>query len=112
MTDVKPSAFILDPNDEFESVVMDLVVLNRKKRADYTRDGDILENFQRNVDVMRLPGFTVIEDILSMVTRKIGRITSLRGRKVSNESIRDSWEDLAVYSILGVVQVRREERDA
>lgn len=77
-----------------------MVETNRRKRADYAKEGNIFLNFDENARVMRLGGYTALEDCLSMVCRKIGRITNLRDREPQNESVHDSFLDLAVYAVL------------
>jgi len=91
---------VLDANDEFDSLLIPLVMLQRKKRADYASDEDIYGNFRANAKALDLPGYTALQDCLSMVTRKVGRIVNLRGKEPNNESVVDSFMDLAVYSIL------------
>lgn len=93
-------AVVLDPSDPFDKLLIPMVVMNRKKRADYASEGNIYKNFDRNVDMMDLEGYDALEDCLSMVARKFGRITNLRGREAANETVVDSYLDLAVYSVL------------
>lgn len=90
----------LDSEDEFDALLIPLVMLQRKKRADYANDQDIYANFRANAAALDLPGYTALQDCLSMVTRKVGRIVNLRGKEPNNESVVDSYMDLAVYSIL------------
>jgi hypothetical protein len=91
----------LNPEDPFESLLIPMIEMNRRKRADYASDDDIYRNFRINAAMMALPGYTPAQDALSMITRKVGRITNLRGRPPTNESVLDSWLDLAVYAVLG-----------
>jgi hypothetical protein len=58
--------------------------------------------------MLNLPDYDTIEDIKSMIARKFGRLNALRGREAQNESVQDTWIDLAVYAVLGVVASRRE----
>lgn len=97
----------LDPQDPFESVVIELVDLNRVKRADYASDTNIFKNFERVVEMLGLEGYSVSEDILAMVCRKVQRIVNLRGRAPTNESVQDSWKDLAVYAMLGYAYLKQ-----
>src|SRR6478752_3885571 len=73
----------LDLNDPFDSAVAKLVAMNRKKRADYAADSDWA---------------------LVLLLTKIARLRSLRlnGRMEdpSNESVLDTYLDLAVYSVI------------
>jgi hypothetical protein len=90
----------LDDSNEFEWACMRMVEMNRRKRADYASDSDIFLNFRVNAQMMRLEGYDYKEDCLSMVCRKVNRITNLRGRDPQNETVLDSYEDLAVYATL------------
>jgi hypothetical protein len=90
----------LDPNDPFERLLIPLVEMNRKKRADYASDDNLFLNFDINATIMRFPGYDAYEDCLSMVARKLNRLTNLRGREPQNEGVIDTNIDLAVYSVL------------
>ena len=93
----------LNPSDEFEAVVLDMVAMNRRKRADYASGQDILKNFRKNAMSMEMGEYTIDEDILSMIFRKANRMVNLRGRSAQNESVKDTAIDLAVYSVLLVI---------
>lgn len=90
----------LDPKDAFEKLIIPIVEMNRRKRADYAQEGSLFHNFERNAATMDLEGYTPLEDCLSMVARKLGRIVNLRGRSAANETVVDSYLDMCVYSIL------------
>lgn len=93
-------SIMLDPNDPFDALLIPIVALNKRKRADYAVPGDLYINFRRNAMMMDLEEFTPVEDCLSMVTRKLGRLVNLRGRDAANETVLDTVEDLIVYAIL------------
>jgi hypothetical protein len=103
MTD-RQTEIILDPTDPFERIVYDMIQMNRKKRHDYASDGDIIQNFRRNADMVALlePKYDIFVDCFSMVTRKISRLQNLlgSGKTPNNESIEDTLTDLAVYCVL------------
>lgn len=90
----------LSPKDGFEKLLIPMVETNRAKRADYASEDDMYLNFRRNAEMMDLEGFDALEDCLSMVSRKFGRIVNLRGRDATNETVVDSFLDLAVYAVL------------
>lgn len=90
----------LDPKDPFDKLIIPMVEINRKKRADYADEEDTYRNFRRVAEMMDLPDYDELEDCLTMVARKFCRITNLRGRDPQNEGVLDSFLDLAVYSIL------------
>jgi hypothetical protein len=91
----------LNPEDDFESVLIDMVKMNRRKRADYAGEDDIIKNFRRNAD-LGWGDYNIFVDAYSMVTRKISRIQNLmsKGTEPQNESLADTLIDLAVYSVL------------
>lgn len=104
----------LDPNDPFESVLIDIVAMNRKKRADYANDSDIFSNFRDTASMLGMPGFSERESALFLILVKIARIKSLRanGRmdNPSNESVADTVLDLAVYSVIYLALSKEFER--
>lgn len=98
----------LDPTDPFEAAVIDMVEMNRRKRADYASAQDIFRNFVRVSSAMDMAEYTPLEDILAMTIRKAMRIVNLRGRLPENEAVQDSWIDLAVYATLGYAYTKQE----
>lgn len=97
---VMGGTYELDPRDEFEALLIDIADLARRKRADYANDHNPYANFDLNAAHMEMPGYTPLEDCKSMVFRKLGRINNLRGRPPQNETVEDSYRDLAGYAIL------------
>lgn len=94
---------VLNLRDPFERAIAEMVQLQRKKAQDYAADGDTLKNMKFVVEMLGIKDYTVIEDCNAMVLRKCARIINLRGREATNETIRDSYIDRAVYSILAIV---------
>lgn len=99
----------LDPNDPIDSVLAEMVTLNRRKRADYAMDTDPLSNFFRTAEIMRQKGYAGCDAMTSVdyaLAIKQARQEALRvnGRmdQPSNESVRDTLLDQAVYSVLSV----------
>lgn len=94
----------LDPNDPFDAALIPIVETNRKKRADYARDGDPFDNFVTSSDLLGLQGFGPVESALFNMTQKLARLKSLRrnGRMddPQNEAVSDTYLDLAVYGVL------------
>lgn len=90
----------LNDENEFERVLIRMVELSRAKRSDYASDENMLSNFEDVVQMMKLDGYDVREDILQMIARKFSRIVNLRGRSALNEAVQDSVLDLAVYAVL------------
>lgn len=90
----------LDPRDPFESLIINIVGLERSKRGDYANDDNIFRNLDYVSSAMELNGYTPLEDARAMVIRKLGRLSSLRGRDPNHENIEDSYIDFCVYAIL------------
>lgn len=95
---------VLDETDPFESVLIDMVKVNRAKRADYAVDGSPWSNFVDTSEGMGIEGFGPVEAAEHNVRQKLARIKSLRanGRTddPENESVNDTYLDMANYSAL------------
>lgn len=91
----------LDPDDPFDQLLIPIVEMNRKKRADYTHGGNIYSNFE---EVAEATGLTPLEVVDVMVAVKNARIKALKinAKGPQNESVEDSYLDRAVYSILAL----------
>jgi hypothetical protein len=100
----------LDPNDKFDKVIIEMVEMNRKKRRDYAADSDIFSNFRDVAGNLGMDAFGPAEAAYVLLLTKIARLRSLRinGRMSdpSNESVLDTFLDLAVYAtlVLGLVK--------
>lgn len=94
----------LDPNDPFDAALIPMVQTNRKKRADYAKDGNPFDNFETSSALIGLDGFGPIEAALFNVTQKLARLKSLRqnGRmnETQNEAVADTYLDMACYAVL------------
>ena len=78
-------------NEAVHLVVEEIASLVEKKQADYGQ-GNILAFGERG--------------ILVRVNDKVERLKNLRGKIASNESVTDSWRDLAGYSIIALLLER------
>jgi hypothetical protein len=97
-----PSRVILDPIDPFEAALIPIVEMNRRKRADYAKDGDPFSNFKMSSALMGIEGFGPVEAALHNVTQKLARLCALRSnnRDPKNEGVEDTYLDLAVYGTI------------
>lgn len=97
-------AVTLDPNDPFDAALIPIVLTNRKKRADYAKDGDPFSNFRDTSFMLGLDGFGAAESAFFNVLQKVARLKSLRqnGRMddVQNEAVEYTYLDLAVYGVI------------
>lgn len=96
-------AQVLNPSNPFERVIGEMVALQRRKAQDYATDEDILASMRFVTEMLGIKEYTVVEDCNAMVLRKCARINNLRGRPSSNETVRDSYVDRAVYAVLAIV---------
>lgn len=99
----------LDRNDPFESALIHIVEINRRKRADYGRDGEPFSNFKATA---RSFGMQPEEAALFNVAQKLERILTLRAnnRKPENEAVIDSYLDLAVYGVIAYAILKQRAR--
>lgn len=95
---------VLDPDDPFDRALIPIVLTNRAKRRDYANDGDPFSNFRTTSALLGMDGFGPAESALFNVCQKIARLKALRanGRMddPTNESVMDTYLDLAVYAII------------
>lgn len=101
---MKSENVTLDPADPFDAALIPIVLTNRRKRADYAKDGNPFSNFELTAGMLSLDGFGPAEAALFNVCQKVARLAALRanGRmnETVNEAVIDSYLDLAVYSII------------
>lgn len=113
---VPSDSVLLNKFDPFESVLINIVDTNRKKRKDYAADGDPFSNFETSSDLLGLQGFGPIEASLFNVTQKLARLKALRtnGRMhdTANESVADTYLDLAVYAVITYAIYMQRAQDA
>lgn len=99
-------SFILNPDDEFEKHLIDIVAMNRRKRADYASEENIYNNFDYVAGATQ-GMVSALEYCDIMVTMKNGRLMNLRGKEAANETVEDTYVDRAVYAILALGMYRR-----
>ena len=104
VTDLAREQVVLNPDDPFEAVLVDIVRTNRRKRQDYAEDGSPFSNFDYTADALGLEGFSAVESAVFNINQKIARLRSLRknGRinDPANEAVEDTYLDLAVYAVI------------
>jgi hypothetical protein len=115
MAQIAQEPITLDPNDPFDAALIPIVQTNRKKRADYARDGDPFSSFRTSSDLIGLAGFGPVEAALFNITQKLSRLQSLRenGRMddPQNEAVLDTYLDLSVYGVLCYALALEESND-
>lgn len=87
-------------SDRFEEIIQELMELHAKKAADYGADLDPLFNL-RMCEYMGIPAW---QGVVIRLTDKIARLmTFARKGTLQNESVEDTFRDIAVYAILGLI---------
>jgi hypothetical protein len=101
----------LNLEDPFEKAIAAMVAINRAKRADYANDMDPFSNFRRTAAMMGIETFGTLESVRFNLAQKMARLQALaeNGRSPRNESVRDTWLDLAVYAVIGYCVINEEE---
>jgi hypothetical protein len=69
---------LLDPADPFDAALIPIVETNRRKRADYAREGDPFSSFTTSSEMLGVDGFGPSEAALFNMAQKIARLKSLR----------------------------------
>jgi hypothetical protein len=92
----------LNLDDPFEASIAVMVELNRKKRADYALDSDPWSNFRQTAT--RAGMDSPLDAVVFNIEQKLVRLQALKanGRQPRNESVNDTWLDIAVYSAIGL----------
>lgn len=91
---------VVDPDDPFDKVIIEILELNRRKRADYTSGGPF-DNFKHSAGQVNQPAGVGLEVLLATKQARL-RTLLFAGREPNNESIRDSVLDRAVYAVIGL----------
>jgi len=104
-----PSAMTGEDEDEFESVLLEMRAIRKRKRADYSRsytdpDGTGYANLLKQ-------GW---EGVVVRLQDKMDRLNGFSLQSIiegeahaSNEPVEDAFLDAAVYAILGLILYRR-----
>lgn len=96
---------LLNPTDPIESVLLEIVRTNRRKRADYAAAGNIFSNFiEASYQVGGKPAIAVEILIGTKQSRLRNLMTS--GQSPQNESFEDTLLDRAVYSVIALAMYR------
>lgn len=107
------NSITLDPNDPFDAALIPIVKTNRAKRKDYAADGDPFSNFKTTASMLGIKEFGPAESAFFNVLQKVARLQSLRmnGRmaQTANESVIDTYLDLAVYGVILYAIVLQEQ---
>ena len=85
------------PTDQFDEILLQLGALHWQKSIDYGTDGDTYQNFRGSAKM----GIPPWKGAFIRLQDKVQRICKFaKDGKLANESVIDSFNDLAVYAII------------
>lgn len=96
---------VLDPNDEFESVLADMVSMHREKTKAYGARGDALQNFYNIAAAEGISPIAAAEYLAAKHKSVIREFVN--GDQVHNKYSDDAFLDRAVYAVLSLILYRR-----
>lgn len=87
---------------EVMSILDKIKTIHEKKNADYAAIGSPYENFTRSAELQSWFANSIDKSFAVLVGTKLARLSTLlnSGNEPNNESIEDSFLDLATYCIL------------
>lgn len=92
-------------SQKFHEVLREMGALHDRKQADYGRSDDPFANVRASED-FGIPGWV---GALIRMNDKMRRLqAAARGQNLKNESIQDSFLDLAVYAVIGLLLYEQE----
>lgn len=102
-------SIILDPDNDFEAVLIEMVQTSRRKRADYAGDGEEDHPWQNFYDSAYQLSNTAGHSVETLIATKQARLRVLLPKfwhspthDPRNEPIVDTLLDRAVYSVIAV----------
>jgi hypothetical protein len=104
------ASLVLDPNDEFEAAVIELVRMHRTKSVMYGSEGDSLGNFY---DAANALAITPLGAAIAFHAKHGARLTKwLRdGQPEDAPGVDDMFVDRAVYSIIELCLWHRRKKN-
>jgi len=96
----------LNPDNDFEAVLIQMVKTHRAKGHDYAGDDHPNQNFYDSAYQLSLTGGHAVEALISTKQARLRillpRLWKSRTAKPANEPIRDTLLDRAVYSVIAL----------
>lgn len=89
---------------DFEKIINEILELHQRKSADYGRSHDPFANVRASED-FGIPGWVGCAVRMNDKMRRLQ--AAAQGSSMQNESIEDSFYDLAVYSVIGLLLYRQ-----
>lgn len=97
----------------FKEILIEIQKLHDAKNADYTGDGGPLQNLK----LCEMAGIPAWKGVVIRLTDKMSRLltfSKIGELKVKDESVIDTFTDMAVYAILGRIlyeETKKEKHD-
>jgi hypothetical protein len=102
---------VLNPDDEFEAVLLDMIKMHRKKSVAYGSDEDPFHNFYDSADMAET---TPLRECESFMRKHLAALKNwwrseqtVTMNPVPNRYSDDGYLDRAVYSVIALVLYRR-----
>jgi len=84
----------------FRAILAEMLALHIKKGKDYGTNVDIFANVRGSEEL----GIPAWKGVLVRSMDKVKRLcNAAKGAKMANESVEDSWIDLANYAVIGLI---------
>jgi len=103
---MRKGAIVLDPEDEFERIVSEMVEMHRTKSKAYGARGDKLQNFYNIADAQGIGPLTACEHLAAKHASVIREYVNDEGAPATKYTD-DAFLDRAVYSVLSKILYER-----
>jgi hypothetical protein len=92
-------SLVLNPEDEFEALVMAMVQTHREKSVSYGAADDSLQNFY---DISTVMGIAPLDAAETLKSKHEARLMKWRrdGRPEKDPGVDDAYKDIAVYAMI------------
>ena len=87
---------------EFHKMLDKMREIHNKKNEDYSESNNAFSNFEISAEILKHFKYPTDQIYVALISTKLARLSALLNseRKPNNESIRDSFIDLANYVLL------------
>ena len=87
---------------EFLATINEMSIIHKKKNEDYASSSNPFENFERSALITEWFNDPVDKSFVNLIGTKLARLSTLLNKSSvpNNESIDDSFLDLATYVVL------------
>lgn len=104
----KKQLFDIDPEDDFDSVLIEIKKMHDSKREDYSDKFDRFSNFREAAEAANIPVTAAFEVLIGVKQARLKQLTKPdRTKSPNNEPIIDTLLDRAVYAILAYAYYKK-----